>query len=175
MTEENPYLTMPADTFKTHISQIVEAMETQKMTTLQAFGETLSEDTVNKVAEHATLTSQVKTLEDAAATAVAKELSPGTLKLAKMSTDRVISDIRAVDENYPITKIIDSSLTEFEKIDMLDGALQGAKYTQKAVDAIKEELGAGSTTMKQGFSSPNEASDADSIAEKLIAASGVEV
>lgn len=174
MTEENPYLTMPSEQFKTHITQIVEALETQKITTLQAFGESLSEDTQNKVTEHASLTEEVKTLTTAVATAKsADKLSPETEKLVKISMDGVISEIKAIDEHFPIEKIVDSSLNEFEKLDMLTASKAGAEYHMKAIDAIKEQVGATSTTKVQGFGKPDETTDIDTLTEKLMKDSGI--
>jgi hypothetical protein len=173
MTDKNPYLEMSEDVLKTHMSQISELMEKKGFTAYQFFGESLSEDTQGKLAENASLTEKVKNLESAVTTAEAGKLSPETEKLAKITIDSVVKEIKSVDEDFPINGIIDSSLTAFEKIDALKSIVDMAVYSKKAIDAVKAQVG--NKPGVQGYTEPVQDADADKLVQSIIDASGVTV
>ena len=181
MTEENPYLKMDDKTLNTHLAQVKEVMDEKKISTLQFFGESLSEDTKTKIGEHASLTSdkeslttQVKTLEAAASKGT---ISDDVQKLANLSIDSAASEIKGIDENFPIKAIVDSVSDPFQKVEVLKGLKSAALYSQKAVEAIKSQIPNKSTT--QGFAegtAPEATGDeATKLFDKIVADSGVKI
>ena len=56
---------------------------------------------------------------------------------------------------------------------MLNVTRASAEYSQKAIEAIKGQVGSGTQTTTQGFAEPDQSTDASKIADKLIADSGV--
>lgn len=173
MTEENPYIEMEASVLEKHISQIKGVMETNKMSTLQFFGEAISEENQAKVDEHASLTKQVSDLE---AANNAKTLSENETKLSKLTMDSVVSEITSIDANFPIKGILESPLDNFQKIDMLNVAKEQATYTQSSIDAVKSAVGTGDKKL-QGFGNAPEGADgdADAIVAKLAEKNGVKL
>lgn len=171
MTKENPYITMEQNVLEEHLKQVAEVMDQKKISTVQFFGESLTEETQAKLAENASLTAKVKNLEETQVTT----LSPETEKLAKLNIDNAVASIKAIDENFPIQGILDSSLNSFDKIDMLNQMKISAEYSKKSVDAIKEALP--NTDKVQGFgSAPNtNLDDADKIVASLAEKAGIEV
>lgn len=174
MTDENPYLTMDSDVLNKHITQMNEVMETKNLSKLQAFGESISEETQTKLDSASAVSQQ---LADAVAK-IPKEtvVNPEVDKLAQMSLDNAVSDIKAIDENFPIQGIMDSSLNSFDKIDALKNAKEMATYSTKAIAAVKSQVGTGAKPGTQGYAAPEDnTAEADDIVAKLIADSGVKV
>ncbi len=180
MTEkENPYLKMDDATFTKHVDQIKEYVDKKKLSTIQFFGESLSEDTQTKLDEHASLTTdkaslttQVKTLEDAA---TAGEMSEDVKKLAKLSIDSAVSEIKGIDENFPIQGVVDSISDPFQKVDALKHLKVAADYSKKAVDALKSQIPVKTGTQGFGEAPKTDSDEAERIFNEVVAKSGVKI
>jgi hypothetical protein len=172
MTKENPYVEMTDEVLTENINQLKEVMEKKNLSTLQFFGESLSEDTQAKVDEHASLSQEVKTLKEAAS---AGTVSPDVKRLTELNVDSAISEIKKLDDNFPIEGIVNSISDPFQKINALTGVKAAVEYSQKAVNAVKSEIG--NKTGVQGFGEApaTDSAEADKLVDSLIAASGVKL
>ena len=173
MTKENPYLVMEANVLSEHIAQINEVMESKSLSKLQAFGESISEETQTKLDNASVVSQQLADAE--AKIPVDVVVDPNTDKLAIINLDRAVSDIKAIDENFPIQGIMDSSLNSFDKIDVLSSVTDMAKYSAKSVDAVKAQIGSGQKPGTQGYAAPESTTEADELFKKLVADSGVKL
>lgn len=173
--KENPYLEMDAKVFEEHMSQVKEALESKKLSTYQFFGESLSEDTENKVKEHASLVEENKTLKEAAETSKTDKMSPETKKLASLTIDSTVNEIKAIDSDFPVESILNnSSLNEFQTIDVLKGVKQMAEYSKNSVESLRKEIG-NKQPGTQGYGAPNDSGDADKIVEQLLKSTNAKV
>lgn len=182
MTEEkNPYLEMDEKTLNTHLAQVKQVMDEKKLSTIQFFGESLSEDTKTKLGEVASLTSdkeslttQVKTLESAASKGT---ISDDVQKLANLSIDSAASEINSIDENFPIKAIVDSVSDPFQKVEVLKGLKSAALYSRKAIDAIKSQIPNKNSTQGFGEGKAPEGTEDEAVQlfDKILKESGVKL
>lgn len=160
MTEKNPYIEMPKDIVEKHLSQIKEVIGDKQINVQQMFGLGVSDEDKEKIEKFDSLTSQVSKLQEASAS---RELSETESRLAKASIDRLVSDIKVIDENAPLESVLNSKFNNLEKIDMLSGTKDMVKHYADRIEAVKSELTTktanveGTAGIRQEFANPEDA------------------
>lgn len=167
MTEENPYPEMPADVLAKHIEQISAVIKEKKVDVTQFFGGPISEEDKNKIDKFDSLTSEVKTLSEAASS---KDLSNTEVILSQTSIDRVVSDIKKIDKDAPLESVSTSKFNNLEKIQVY-GIVEGivTHYAGREA-AIRKELAPGGDkgTTEQQFSKPEiKSGDAEALVKTI--------
>ena len=105
MTDENPYLKMPADVLTKHLEQFAAAVKGKDgFDVVQMFGlpASISTDDQAKVDQHASLTADVKKLSEAASS---QNLSDIETQLARASIDTAVKGLKVLDTDAPVSVI----------------------------------------------------------------------
>lgn len=171
---KNPYAEMTSDVLNQHLAQLKSVVEEKKIDVTQFFGEapSISSEDQSKIDQHDSLTSQVKTLNEAASS---KDMSDIEAKLAQTSFDRAVSDIKLIDSNVPLDSITSIKFNNLDKYDILSGVKPIIEHYKAQEVALRKEIsGDGTKDVTQKFAAPeNKSTAAELVAEVIKANPGI--
>ncbi len=174
MEEKNPYTDMPKDVLDTHLKQLSAVVKEKEIDITQVFSipkVSISKDDQEKIDQYASLTSQVETLTAAES---AKNLSDVEAKLAKSNFERVVSDLKKIDENVPLASLIGTKFNNLDKADILSGVVPIVEHYKAAEATLRKEIGdKPATDVTQQFSEPASTGTSDDIIKELVKANEV--
>ena len=161
---------MTDDVMKTHLKQLKEVVESKKIDVIQFFGEPITEADKEKIAKVDTLTSEVKTLSEKASK---EDLTENEQVLAQANIDRTVSDIKKIDKDAPLDRVLNSKLNNLQKLEVLNGAQAMVEHYTSQIATIRTELappadGVSATGVQQTFSVPKGDSTAEDIIKSMI-------
>ena len=161
---------MTEDVMKTHLTQLKEVVDSKKIDVTQVFGEPITEEDKENLKKVDTLTSEVKTLSEKASK---EDLTENEQVLAKANIDRAVSDIKKIDKDAPLDKVLNSKLNDLQKLDVLSGTQAMVEHYTSQIATIRTELapagdGAGAGNVQQTFSTPKGDSTAADIIKDMI-------
>ncbi len=163
---------MTDDVMKTHLTQLKEVVDSKKIDVIQFFGEPITEEDKENLKKVDTLTSEVKTLSEKASK---EDLTENEQVLAQANIDRTVSDIRKIDKDAPLDKVLHSKLNNLQKLEVLSGTQAMVEHYTSQIATIRTELappadGAGATGVQQTFSTPGTKNTAEDIIKSMIPA-----
>lgn len=164
MTEpkENPYIKMPDDVFKEHLTQLKTVVDEKKIDVTQFFGEPITKEDKEKLEKVDTLQTQVDTLSEEKNK---KDLSETEEKLAQANIDNIVGDIKKIDKDAPLDTVLKSNFNALDKLEILKGTRQTVEFYAEQMNTLREQIPSQGTDVNQRFSKP--APGADS-AESII-------
>lgn len=168
--EKNPYAEMTEDVMKTHLTQLKEVVDSKKIDVTQVFGEPITDADKEKLEKVDTLTSEVKTLSEKASK---EDLTENEQVLAQANIDRTVSDIRKIDKDAPLDKVLNSKLNNLQKLGVLNATQEMVQHYTSQIATIRTELappadGSGAQGVQQTFSTPPTKSSAEEIIKSMI-------
>ena len=161
---------MTSEVFNTHLTQLKEVVDTKKIDITQIFGEPITKEDKEKLEKVDTLTSEVRTLSEKASE---KDLTENEQVLAQASIDRAVSDIRKIDKDAPLDKVLHSKLNNLQKLEVLSGTQEMVEHYANQIATIRTELappgdGTGAPGVQQTFSTPPTNATAADIIKDMI-------
>ena len=167
MTEEtkNPYVEMPEDVLKTHLEQIKSVIGTKKIDVTQFFGEPITQEQKDKIAKSDELANKVKELSDKASK---ENLTDNEAKLAQASVDRIVNDIRKIDKDAPLDKVLDSKFNNLQKLDILAGTQDVIQHYTSQMETLRQEIGSQGQPNLQTFGKPATNDSAADIIKSML-------
>lgn len=163
--DKNPYLDMPEDVLKVHITQLKSVIDNKKIDVQQFFGQPIKDEEKEKLKNYDTLQTQVKDLSEKASK---ENLSDTEAKLAQATIDRVVSDIKKIDKDAPLDKVLNSKFNNLQKLDILAGTQDLVTHYTAQMDTLRQEIGSPGQPGMQTFSKPASEGTAVDIIKSML-------
>lgn len=144
----NPFATMSEEVLQKHLDYLNETAQAKPliMTKLQeSYGKPIVSDHLQKQLD--TITKFAEGINSAVTspTEETKVPSPAALteneqRIAKIGLESVVDKVKSIDEKIPLQGILDSALSEMDKIEVVKLMIPVAQYHKDSMDTLKSEL-----------------------------------